>query len=210
MLEALGGELRMFFELEKQRNNVWGFNLLWIIELLLKLSWRKLILRKFNIDTAIAYASWHNYKYMIIDTIASPTPSESIRYTRLWLTFWKFCGTKIGLIFLFCKAHISGPDWYIKYRIPKEHWLSIITCIPKLALETKLHLSHCTSLVFGLLSGLALGGNVTNKNRHAIPFGLALGHHFNTQKPFPKFLAITRYLQALKWGDHGPWLLDTK
>jgi hypothetical protein len=30
MLEALCGGLQMFFELQKQRNNVWGFDLLWV------------------------------------------------------------------------------------------------------------------------------------------------------------------------------------
>jgi hypothetical protein len=31
-LEALGEGLQMFFELQKQRNNVWRFDLLWLDE----------------------------------------------------------------------------------------------------------------------------------------------------------------------------------
>jgi hypothetical protein len=54
------------------------------------------------IPLVIAYASWYNYGYIIIDTIAPPTPSECIRYTRLRHTFWNFSGTKIELIFHFC------------------------------------------------------------------------------------------------------------
>jgi hypothetical protein len=32
MLEALGGGLQMFLEHHKQRNNVWGFDLLWLLK----------------------------------------------------------------------------------------------------------------------------------------------------------------------------------
>jgi hypothetical protein len=32
ILEAVGGGLQMFFDLEKRRNNVWGFNLLWVLK----------------------------------------------------------------------------------------------------------------------------------------------------------------------------------
>jgi hypothetical protein len=35
MLKALGGGLQMFFELQKKRNNVWGFNLFWVLKCLL-------------------------------------------------------------------------------------------------------------------------------------------------------------------------------
>jgi hypothetical protein len=35
MLKALGGGLQMFFELHKKRNNVWGFNLFWVLKCLL-------------------------------------------------------------------------------------------------------------------------------------------------------------------------------
>ncbi len=34
-LAAQGGELKMFFELENQRNNMWKFNLIWVLKCLL-------------------------------------------------------------------------------------------------------------------------------------------------------------------------------
>jgi hypothetical protein len=67
---------------------------------------------------------------------------------------------KLNWYFIFAKTHAPGPDWYIKYSIANQHWLSRVTCIPILALETKLHLSHCNCLVLvsWVSSGLAVGG----------------------------------------------------
>jgi hypothetical protein len=33
-LETLGGGLQLFFELQKQMNNVWGFHFLWLLKCL--------------------------------------------------------------------------------------------------------------------------------------------------------------------------------